>query len=137
MTGFIGAVVPYALHSQLVTEPILKGYNSCSLCLGTRAGTLQIVGGVVYPIVISSLLCIIHARNHYTYSVPSISQGSQVFKMIKTTFPFGATLSVLLFSNFLVGVLLTEKEMDVYERVFGHSFDRPPEEGELVTDLKK
>lgn len=137
MTGFIGAVVPYALHSTLVTEPILKGYNSCSLCLGTRGGTLQIIGGVLYPIIISSLLCIIHARNHYTYSVPSITQGSLLFKMIKTTFPFGATLSVLLFSNFLVGLLLTEKEMDIYEQVFGHSFDGQTEEGEFVTDLKK
>lgn len=130
------AAVADRVHTDLITDKILTGYNACPLCLGTRSGLIQVVSGIGYPFILAPLLCMGSARSNYTYSVPSIKHRALFLNMLKTTFPFKTSILVVILANFIIGALLCDQEMLVYERLFGQKFDPVEEEKEFSTDLK-
>ena len=130
------AAVADRVHTDLITNQILTGYSACPLCLGTRSGLVQVVSGIGYPLILAPLLCMVSARSNYTYSVPSIKHRALFLNMLKTTFPFKTSILAVMLANFIIGALLCDHELFIYERLFGRNFDPAEEEKEFSTDLK-
>ncbi|XP_041346864.1 transmembrane protein 126A-like [Gigantopelta aegis] len=73
------------VHELFVKREIIVGRLECPLCSQMRSGSLQAFLGGLYPMAVAPVSCIIFARKYYTYSIPKISEGQEIVKMLRKT----------------------------------------------------
>ncbi|XP_054166125.1 uncharacterized protein LOC128963636 [Oppia nitens] len=111
------------LHYTLITEPMMSGVDSCSLCISLKAGIIQSLTSTLYPLIYSSISCIYFADYFVTYPTPdSINDKTSRsylynvwLKAIKRHRTAIISFAVI---NFFVAFYLTQREQQTTELMY-------------------
>ncbi|KAL1491970.1 hypothetical protein ABEB36_012481 [Hypothenemus hampei] len=96
---FVPGFSAILLHSELVLKKVvLLNFDTCPLCLQTRAAALQATLGVVFPAILAPIGCASLALRYGTYNIPYFQKAPrEAFEIVRKMYTKIHTKSMYLF----------------------------------------
>lgn len=118
-SALLPAIAAPIFHSVFITTDILVGKSSCSTCVETRASVMQMVTGVIYPLILAPLASFHFANSYGTYAIPPVKTAlGDVFKLWwKFTKPIYPQITVLLIFQVITAGYITKKEEECIQDI--------------------
>lgn len=118
----IPVVSSAVLHGLVVVKPMITRQGAtasqCPVCLESKSGLIQMMGGVLYPMILSPLASIPFADRYMTIAVPSVMHEPKlVLEMIaKMLRPVSKTLLIITVAQGVLGMAVAHWE---FSNLFG------------------
>lgn len=120
----------YAMYCAAVTVPILNGGINCPTCCVTRGALVGVVGGALYPIIVTLPLNLFFASRYNTTPMPE--DGARLRFAMDTARPVLRKMRPVMVLQAIFGAYLGSRDFETYTKLvkitFGQDNTLPDEE---------
>jgi hypothetical protein len=110
---------------------ILVGDFPCTSCAAIRSGSIQAASAAMYPLVLGPLVCVAQARKYLTSYVPGLAERAELLPFLQRILPRSGVLVGLVLANFMLGMLITERETVLFAQHLSPTSDTTSQEEEV------